>query len=141
MGAAPNIPRMMNELRGRVLSGDRARAGQALALTYILESLTNYGKQHGPWRDRTGLLRRSYGGEVVESRAGKGMIGYWYNSAPYAIFVEYRPSYWVLSGAIREELPRLREKMKELLGVTGIRAVASTGKVDRQRAGLGVRRR
>lgn len=80
-------------------NGASSHAGKQASMAYVLEDLVNYGKANGPWTDRTSNLRRSYAWEIVE-REGQ-TIGIFANIASYAIFLEFKAGYWVLSGAIK----------------------------------------
>jgi hypothetical protein len=88
------------------LGDERAHVARQAAMGYVLERLVNHGKLHGPWTDRTTNLRNSYRWEIV--RDGRyGVRGYFANIAAYAVYVEFKPTYWVLSGAIKAELPTM----------------------------------
>jgi hypothetical protein len=88
------------------LGDERAHVARQAAMGYVLERLVNYGKLNGPWTDRTTNLRNSYRWEIV--RDGRfGVRGYFANIAAYAVWVEFKPRYWVLSGAIKAELPTM----------------------------------
>ncbi len=100
-----------------VVDGPRARLARLAAMSYVLERLINYGKLHGPWTDRTGNLRARYFGTIKEN--GPSVEAEFGNSADYASYVEWKPGYWVISGAIRAELPNIGTVMAAVLREAG----------------------
>jgi len=76
------------------------------AVEYILVQMMNYVKLYGPWKDRTTNLRNSiqYMMDSDGSPAGTLIAG-----TDYAIHVENKAGYWVLSGAIDYFEPMIEE--------------------------------
>jgi len=114
------LPQMLasNQVAGKAVSqiadfvgGVKGRAAQLSAMGVVVEALVEYGMTNGPWRDRTGELRRAYVGEVI-NRGDAGVFGIFANTKEYAPYIEYTPGYWVLSGAMTAMEPMI----KELLG-------------------------
>lgn len=95
------------------------------ALEYILRAMVNYVKQNGPWTDRTSNLRNSISVNMDTMREwpadtpaetlkalvaqnetpvieieGNDFVGCLSAGMEYAIWVETKEGYWVLTGAI-----------------------------------------
>lgn len=108
------------------LSGPSARAARGAALAYVLESLVNYGKANGPWRDRTGNLRRSYNWEIIQNPMNdQEVIGIFANTAEYAIYVEHNPRLWVLSGAFNALRPMIVSMLGSKMKYSGVKGPTS----------------
>jgi hypothetical protein len=106
------------------------------ALEYILREMCKYVKQNGPWTDRTSNLRNSISvnmdtmreykagetpagdGETPILRVeGDGCIGCISAGMEYAIWVELKDGYWVLSGAIDHFEPLIEKYFADRMSV------------------------
>ncbi len=89
------------------VGGPAAHAANMASMAQVLEMLVNYGKQNGPWNNVTHNLRNvGYFWEIVEPQ--KGVIeGYFGNTMDYAVYVEFKPGLWVLSGAVNALKPQI----------------------------------
>lgn len=110
------------------------------ALEYIVRSIANYAKRHGPWTDRTSNLRNSIGCNIEKAEeipAGKDVSrrkarelakpvieveGDDYTAVvsagmEYAIWVELRDGYWVLQGAIDKFEPLIMKYFADHISV------------------------
>lgn len=112
------------------------------ALEWILRSMCNYVKQYGPWRDRTSNLRNSISinldtmqewpadtpPEVIKSLVsqnetpviqveGNDFVGCLSAGMEYAIWVELKDGYWVLTGAIDHFEPLIEKYFADKLAV------------------------
>jgi len=67
------------------------------AVEYVLREMRDYARRNAPFRDRTGNLRNSIDYEMDPPPAAAGHL---IAGMEYAIWVEVREGYWVLSGAI-----------------------------------------
>lgn len=90
------------------------------ALTAILVMLVAEARKPasaggGNYRDRTKKLRRSINWQIFET--GRGPVGVFYAGMQYAVFVEYKRGYWVLSGAFERLKPEMLKTIKEKLQV------------------------
>lgn len=83
------------------------KAKQRAALEAVLRLMVNYSKQHGPWTDRTGNLRASIDYKI--DKTSEGLLGVFYAGMDYAVHVEFRHGYWVLSGAVEHYRPMLKK--------------------------------
>lgn len=87
------------------------------ALEAICRTMVNYIKANGPWTDRTGNLRNSIDFEldqspnVVRATVFAGM--------DYAIYVELKEGYWVLSGGVEYIRPILKDLFRHQFCITG----------------------
>lgn len=112
------------------------------ALEYILREMVNYVKTNGPWTDRTSNLRNSISinldtmqewpadtsPEVIKSLVSQnetpvvwveddGYVGALSAGMEYAVFVELKDGYWVLTGAIDRFEPLLEKYFADKLAV------------------------
>ena len=116
----------------------QAPAGLALAC----EQIVNYAKMNGPYVDRTGNLRRSIAYTIVgpheKASAPFGTVGgavpdpvmiendgseTWgvvYAGMRYGLYVERKPGYWVLSGAVNATMPAMREVLGDGLKLKAV---------------------
>lgn len=77
------------------------RKALRLALNSVMAEMVTFIKQNAPWIDRTGNLRNSITYKKAVSQ-GSRITGVILAGAEYAIYVEYTPGYWVISGALNE---------------------------------------
>jgi len=88
----------------RVEKATRIEA-KASMMRAVLE-VKNTAIKKAPYRNITGTLRRGYGTSIDDS--GREIVGIIYNSVEYAPNVEFKPNYWVLSGAMVLAAPAVR---------------------------------
>ncbi|OUN01417.1 MAG: hypothetical protein BAA04_04835 [Firmicutes bacterium ZCTH02-B6] len=84
------------------------------AVQYILQELRDYARRHAPFRDRTGNLRSSIDYEMDPAPAASGSL---LAGTEYAIWVELREGYWVLTGAIDFYRPKLDQLFAGLIRI------------------------
>lgn len=112
------------------------------ALEYILRAMVNYVKQNGPWTDRTSNLRNSISvnmdtmrewpadtpAETLKALAaqnetpviqieGNDFVGCLSAGMEYAIWVETKEGYWVLTGAIDHFEPLVEKYFADKMAV------------------------
>lgn len=112
------------------------------ALEYILREMVNYVKQNGPWTDRTSNLRNSISvnmdtmrewpadtpAETIKALVaqnetpvvkieGNDFVGCLSAGMEYAIWVETKEGYWVLTGAIDHFEPLIEKYFADKLAV------------------------
>jgi len=112
------------------------------AMEYILRAMINYVKQNGPWTDRTSNLRNSISinldtmqewpadtpPEVIKSLVsqnetpvirieGNDFVGCLSAGMEYAIWVETKEGYWVLTGAIDRIEPLIKKYFADKMAV------------------------
>jgi len=112
------------------------------AMEYILRAMVNYVKQNGPWTDRTSNLRNSISinldtmqewpadtpPEVIKSLVsqnetpviqieGNDFVGCLSAGMEYAIWVETKEGYWVLTGAIDWIEPLIKKYFADKMAV------------------------
>lgn len=112
------------------------------ALEYILREMVNYVKQNGPWTDRTSNLRNSISvnmdtmrewpadtsAETIKALVaqnetpvvkieGNDFVGCLSAGMEYAIWVELKDGYWVLTGAIDRFEPLIEKYFADKLTV------------------------
>lgn len=112
------------------------------ALEYILRAMVNYVKQYGPWTDRTSNLRNSISVNMDTMREwpadtpaetlkalvtqnetpviqieGNDFVGCLSAGMEYAIWVETKSGYWVLTGAIDHFEPLVEKYFADKMAV------------------------
>lgn len=110
-----NAERLLAKLaeRSRRTEEDARRALEAICRTIV-----NYCKANGPWTDRTGNLRNSID-FVLDSTSGvlKATV---FAGMDYAIYVELKSGYWVLSGGVEYIRPILADLFKGQFRVSNV---------------------
>lgn len=107
--------RLLRALAERVT---RTEADARRALEAICRVMVNYIKANGPWKDRTGNLRNSIDYRidptpgVIRATVFAGM--------DYAIYVELKDGYWVLSGGVEYIRPILKDIFKGQFKVSDV---------------------
>lgn len=122
-------------------SGEVERSSED-ALKYVLQLMLNYVKENGPWTDRTAALRNSISinldtmqewpsdtsPETLAALAGmnetpviidegSGYVGCISAGMEYAIWVETKEGFWVLSGAIDHFEPLIEKYFADRMSV------------------------
>ena len=85
--------RAIEKLYGFIDLVKHKKAAEALARAG--EALVNYCKINGPWKDQTGALRSSIS-YVIPTPTSLILFA----GMDYAVHVEFKHGYWVLSGAV-----------------------------------------
>ena len=101
-------------------AGEWAKNGLLLVMESILVDMVSFAKEQGPWADRTTNLRQSITykkPEILDDGSIRGVV---FAGMEYAIYVEFRQGYWVLSGAVDEYRGKLgsliRDRMRQFAG-------------------------
>ena len=84
------------------------------ALNSVLAEMTNYIKVNGPWTDRTSNLRNSIS-YVPAIQDGDKIVGVIYAGQEYAIYVELKPGFWVISGAFSEYRNKIAKMISDAI--------------------------
>lgn len=91
---------------------------QRMVMSFVLSNLVNYAKLRAPFTDRTGNLRASISWKILErgvlsgtGTPGSGIVGIFYAGMHYAVHVEVKDGYWVLSGAMKDLEPLIGEML------------------------------
>jgi len=101
-------------------AGEWAKNGLLMAMESVLVDMVAFAKENGPWKDITSNLRQSISYKKPEILSDGTIRGIVFAGMEYAIYVEYRQGYWVLSGAVDEYRAKLgdllRDRMKAFVG-------------------------
>lgn len=105
-------------LRALAERSRQTEEGARRALEGICRAMVNYIKDNGPWTDRTGNLRNSID-HVIDPTPGviRGTV---FAGMNYAVYVEYKEGYWVLSGGVEYIRPILKDIFKDQFKVGGV---------------------
>ena len=115
------------------------------ALEYILRKMVTYVKHYGPWEDQTSNLRNSISININTMREwpadtpkgalqamasenekpvlqieGDDYVGVLSAGMEYAIWVELKEGYWVLTGAIDRFQPLIEQYMAGIMAVENL---------------------
>lgn len=82
------------------------------ALNSVLSELVTFIKKNGPWNDITGNLRNSVD-YVPAKKEGEKIFGYIRAGMEYAVYVEFKNGYWVISGALTEYKDKIISMLSE----------------------------
>lgn len=107
--------RLLRALAERVT---RTEEDARRALEAVCRTMVNYIKANGPWTDRTGNLRNSI--DYVMDPAPGVLRATVFAGMEYAIFVELKEGYWVLSGGVEYIRPILKDIFRGLFKVGNV---------------------